>query len=391
MNAQKEYFIALLSCFMSGTRPQGREADFEELYRLADIHDVGAIIATELKEVAPAFQPQGKLASHFTQAIGLTLREFQHRETAQRIVKALLDGEHIDHLFVKGAVIKSDYPVPELRTSGDIDVIVRKTDFEKVVSLAEHTAVPLTVKEQTSEVVTWKLNGIDVEIHSTADVSSDYFNDIMALAIRQDGYTYRLSDTDHLLYIICHLAKHLAYRGAGIRMLMDVDVLVRKLQPFDQSGFLILCENAGCKKTAEALLSLAAFWFGTPVTATVDYPSNPLLLQSFERVMLDGGSFGYEQNAIPVRYLDHDGSTEESRLKILLKMAFPSREYLKLCYPYYQKYAFLYPVARLNRLADGLFKKRKAAADVLQQVKTDGGNASVQLALIRELEINYKK
>ena len=391
MNEQKEYFIYLLACFLSGEMPQGRAVDFEELYHLADIHDIGAIVATEIKLLEPAFQPTGKIASEFTQTIGITLREHTHRERAYQLVKGMLDSAAIPHLFVKGIVIKDGYPIPELRTSGDIDVIVQCENLKPLLD-AIITESAITLTERTTETVTAVCNGsgAKIEFHLYADVGNDYYNDIFSLAVPDDGYTYRLDDYDHLLYIICHLAKHLAYRGAGIRMLMDIDVAVRKTEAFDEESLLTRCEQAHIRKTAEALLSLCNYWFHTPVTAKIDFTAETGLLEKFEQVMLDGGSFGYEQNAIPVSYLETDKDSVFSRVKVLLKMAFPSKEYLRLCYPYYHHHAWLYPVARVNRLLDGLFKKRKAATGAVKQMRHNSGASSAQLALLNELEIQYK-
>ena len=393
MTAQKEYFIYLLSCFLSGDAPKGRETDFEELYHLADIHDVSAIVAQELKLVESEWKPTGLIASHFTQTIGLTVREYQKKEQVYSAVKKILTAAEIPHLFVKGAIIKEYYPIPEMRTSGDIDVIVKPESFDTVLNIVHANSNLMTLVEHTTNVIVVKMNGIEVEIHSSADVGSGYFENVFSLCSVSNGFTYELDDTDHLLYIICHLAKHLAYRGAGIRMLMDIDVMIRHIPNFNLEAFLLLCDKANIRKTAEALISLSVYWFHTPVQQTVDFTADSKLLESFENVILDGGSFGYEMNAIPLRYIAADNTqlTLFNKIKVLLKMAFPSREYLKKCYPYYNNHASLYPVARINRVADGLFKKRKQAEGAFRQMKTDGGTASYQLALMKELEINFEK
>lgn len=390
MNAQKEYFVYLLSCFLSGETPQGREVDFEELYRLAEIHDVGAMIANELQQVEKPFQPTGKLASEFTQNIGLTIREATHRENGYRFIKALLDEAQLPHLFVKGVVVQHRYPIPEMRTSGDIDIIIRTEDFDSVAALlTAHPAISLA--EKNSEVIAAKAYGVELEIHNDADVGGHYFDDVFDLAVQEEGYTFFLNDYDHLLYIICHLAKHLSYRGAGIRMLMDIDVMVRSMPDFDINYLLLLCEKAGIRKTAEALLSLSVYWLHTPMQPFIDFEQEPQLLRNFESVMLDGGSFGYEQNAIPVTYLEGASDSFFGRVRVLLKMAFPRRDYLKICYPYYKRHAWLYPVARVNRLWDGLFRKRKAAAGAIQQMTSQGGTGDAQLTLMKELDIQYKR
>ncbi len=387
MNAQKEYFVYLLSCFLSGDAPLGRNVDFEELYKLADIHDVGAIIANELKKVDDEFKPDSVLLSHFTQLIGLTVIDYQKKEKVFDFIKVFLNANGIEHIFVKGMEVARYYPAPEFRTSGDIDVIVRKADFSRIRELMTVTDGIKVIDNQTN-VVTVTVNGVSIEIHNNSDVWNEYFNDMFSLCDSKESYTYKLSEYNHLLYVICHLAKHIAYRGAGIRMLMDIDVLIRNISGFKYDEFLSICDNAGVMKTAMGLISLCAVWLNTPVEQEVSFDDD--LLKSFESVLLDGGSFGYEENTVPLKYIkDANNASVSERIKILLRMAFPDKEYLKYCYPYYNKHGYLYPIARLNRLFDGLFRKRKQSIGAINQIKANGGSSAYQSEIIKELEISF--
>lgn len=42
-----------------------------------------------------------------------------------------MQQEHIDHILFKGYVIKDYYPIPELRSYGGIDFVIRLEDREK--------------------------------------------------------------------------------------------------------------------------------------------------------------------------------------------------------------------------------------------------------------------
>lgn len=385
MTAQKEYFVYLLSCFLSGNQPEGREADFKELYRLADIHDVGAIIAQEISLLPPEYQPDAQYHSYFRQVIGRTLQSYEKKLKAYQFIQQFLEKYQFDHLFVKGILVKDYYPIPEFRTSGDIDIIIRPDELPRLKSVLEQAEIHIV--DYVTETITVRIFDTMIEIHSTADVLSDYFDNIFTLCEKISDYSYQLNEYDHLLYVLCHLAKHLSYRGAGIRMLMDMDAVIRGNKHFDAERFLLLCEKAGVKKTAQVILSLCHLWFDTPVSAYIDFKENETLLHQLETVFLDGGSFGYESSAIPAKY--YEAGQTNSKFLILLKMAFPSRDYLKIAYPYYQKHWYLYPIARMNRLIDGLFKKRKNTSDALKQIRSDS-QITVQLQLLQELDIKHK-
>lgn len=377
MNAEKEYFIHLLSCFLNGNTPKTADVDWNEIYKLAEIHNLCGIICQQIKYLPKENQPKDELKSYFNQQLGFAIRLDEKRDSAKQIVDSFLNKNGIDHIFVKGVEIKSYYPVPELRTSGDIDVILRRDEFESTYKLLKESNIKIT--NYATNVITAMVNGIEIEFHSNADVITDYFDDIFNLSCVKYEHTYILTEYEHLLYIICHLCKHLAYRGAGIRMLMDIDALVRGIESFDYKRLMLMADKAGIKQSTSVLLSLCKKWFNTPVESSAEI--NDRLIECFDRVMLDGGSFGYEINSIPIK---HIGS---NKLSTLIKLAFPSRELLKSAYPYYNKNKFLLPVARINRLTDAVFRKRRRAVASAKQIYINGGNANIQQQLLTELGI----
>lgn len=377
MNAEKEYFIHLLSCFLNGDTPRIADVDWNEIYKLAEIHNLCGIICQQIRYLPKDNQTKDQLKSYFKQHLGFAIRLDEKRDSAKHLVDGFLNKNGIDHIFVKGVEIKSYYPVPELRTSGDIDVILRRDKFESAYKLLKESNIIIT--DYSTNVITAKVDDIEIEFHSNADVITDYFDDIFNLSFVKYEHTYCLKEYEHLLYIICHLCKHLAYRGAGIRMLMDIDVLVRSIPDFDLKRLMLMAEKAGIKQCTSVLLSLCKKWFNTPVESSAQI--NDKLMDCFDRVMLDGGSFGYEINSIPIK---HIGS---NKLSTLMKLAFPSRELLKSAYPYYNKNRLLLPVARINRLTDAVFKKRRQAIASAKQIRFNGGNANIQKQLLTELGI----
>ncbi|MFR5876140.1 MAG: nucleotidyltransferase family protein [Eubacterium sp.] len=379
MNSEKEYFIYLLSCFLNDEKPCGQAVDWKVIYNLADNHDVAGIIAREIKLLPDDYKPKNEFKSYFNQQLGLTVKNYSVKELAKEKIKAFFDKNEIKHIFVKGEVIKKYYPIPELRTSGDIDVTIQPEDFDKTLEIIKKSNT--VILNVVSNTITISLFKVEIEIHKYADVKSDYFDCVFDLCTLRDGYTYEMDKYTHLLYITCHLCKHLAYRGAGIRMLMDMDVLVRAIENFNRDKFIKMCFEAEIGKSAEVLLSLCNLWFKTPVKPYYDIVKDISLITAFEHIMLDGGSFGYNINSIPF------SSADSSRIKTLLKLAFPDRDFLKVAYPYYEKHSFLLPVARANRIADGFFKKRKQAKASVKQIMSDSNISAVQRDLLNELEI----
>ena len=162
MDEVKEYFIYLLSCFLNGEAPKGRETDFKELYRLSDIHDVSAIIAQQLKSI-DIYKPEGKYKSVFTQRLGYAVREYELKTKAKNAINSFLNDNCFKHIFVKGIIIRDLYPVKELRSSGDIDVIVDENEFEKIYETLKSNSYKIV--SYVSETVIIKLFDTEIEIH----------------------------------------------------------------------------------------------------------------------------------------------------------------------------------------------------------------------------------
>ena len=390
MTAEREYFVYLLSCFLNGEAPQGRNIDYNELFRIADINDVGAVISHEILQLNE-FRPEGTMLSNFKQVIGLTLKEYEQKINAYKAVDSFLEANNIDRIYVKGIAVRSLYPVKEFRTFGDVDVIVRAEQFAEITDLVK-TEKSFNVAHLSTETLNFYYNGIEIEIHKTHDVASGYFDSIFSLC-KNEGSLYTLNPNDHLLYVLCHLIKHLKYRGAGIRMLMDIDVLIRSIDCFDEEHFFDLARSAGVRKSAEVLLSLSNFWFKTPVSSYVDFESESDLLDMLSSALIDGGSFGYESSTLSDYHIsrgikDGEDVTPAVKAKAVIRLAFPEKEYMKTYYDYANRNSALLPLAYVNRLFDAVFKRSKHSKNTFKGIIDADNSASAKYQLLKELGLN---
>ena len=179
----------------------------------------------------------------------------------------VLSQAEIDHLLVKGAVLRFLYPSPELRTSGDTDVVVRLSDYEKSVKVLKKAGFKVDfVRKNVSQVVYGgEFFDLHTELESINVQSKIYYSTPFDDISESTGHTYKLKPIYHLLYVITHIAYHLKNGGAGIRMIMDIDALLRYYPDMDMEKFMALCDNIKIKRTAQALIALSKKWFNTPV------------------------------------------------------------------------------------------------------------------------------
>ena len=132
MNYSEKIFINLLSEYINKDNKKidiNDSIDWDQILNLAVIHNVSGIIYAALKNNDYKL-PKGindKLYKSFlTTAVVSAKRDAE----TDKIIKLLTDNG-ISHLMSKGYLIKNYYPNPELRTMGDIDILVKEEDLKK--------------------------------------------------------------------------------------------------------------------------------------------------------------------------------------------------------------------------------------------------------------------
>lgn len=389
MNKNEMCFIHYLSCFLNSKKPDLLPDEWKEIGKLSQLNSVTGIIAYEMQKFSKELQPKGKTRQIFVQTLGLTICEYDEKLKAQKMLEDFLQNNGIDYALVKGAEIMRYYPAPELRTSGDIDVIIRPSKFDEAAAIMRASSFEMDIIN--TNVIILTLNDTVIEIHRGADVLGDYFTNSFFDRCSNEGSKYSLNQYDQLLYVILHLAKHLKDRGAGIRMLMDVDVCIRAIDGFDEEKLITMCAHAGIEKCAKVLLSLANYWFNTPVRAEINFNNDLELLEMLSNSFLHGGVFGKQNNDLGSHYVAQatDGGkvTLLSKIKGLMRLLFPSVNAIRDAYLYAYRHPVLIPLAYINRFFDGVFKRGIHSLNTAKQIVTSDNSVLIEKQIQSELEI----
>ena len=234
----EKQFTALLRSFVQDTAPKTEEPwNMAELQRAAAQQNMLPVLAYENKRwrLSTDSEVCRRLDGFLYGAIVGNLNRRVDFETLSK--EFTVRG--IAHMPVKGYYLRKLYPVPELRTFGDIDLLIhpadRKAAHELMLSLG------YTVKQDWEPSYSYFKDAEYYEIHTNlmdgnldgrADLQA-YFDGAWAHAVADEGLRYRPADDFHLLYTICHLAKHLYGGGSGMRMYLDVALYVKH----EDSGF----------------------------------------------------------------------------------------------------------------------------------------------------------
>ena len=175
MNENEKYFVLLIASYLNQEEPPtaGNKIDWEEIYRLSAIHNVAAITANQILQLKHGSLPNDELLSKFRQQIGYTVIDAAEKEETVAFIKDLLCNAGIDFLFVKGAILKKYYPIPEFRTGSDTDVIIRNEDIKKCVQV--FCAKNCVVKMESTNGFSVLYKKQHIEVHGTQDYDHAFF------------------------------------------------------------------------------------------------------------------------------------------------------------------------------------------------------------------------
>ncbi|MBQ8981104.1 MAG: nucleotidyltransferase family protein [Eubacterium sp.] len=393
MTKEQKYFLELVRSHLNNEIPPAppENIDFEGLFKVSEIQNMTAIVAIELTKLPAECRLSKENFSPFNQARGVTLQNYEYKMQGINLLTEALCKNGIKHLFLKGAAVREFYPVPEVRTSGDTDVVVAFSELEKASKLLVKQG--FEPKHMKLDEHVFKFCGEDYEmqsyIKSFGDAGNKFFADTFDenKCDTENELTYTLKPLYHLVYIVTHILNHLKSGGAGVRQLADVDVIIRNCG-IDIDEFFKICKEIGIEKSSKVIVALCKLFFDTPVD--FDYEIESELLELMQSVILDGGTFGYGiGNVGTVRLMRTAGDdSKTSSAKAVIGLFKFDKDYLYKTYEYARKRPILLPVAYVSRLYDAVFKRGKQNMKHIKSMFTDREVASKMNEMLRELEIN---
>ena len=233
MNERTDKFFALLAFSVAGrSLPQGfscDESDIKYFYELSLKHDITSIIAYALEK--NALYADGEYSLKFQDdmlfsAGRVTLLEYFYADVCRELA-----GARIEYIPLKGAVIRKIYPEDYFRTSSDIDILVRKEDFERACK---------TLKERLA-------------------LRDGYRSSHDQALMRSTPETDAFSGEFFMFYHIAHILKHFETSGCGIRFFIDLYFL--RDFAYDGAKFARMLEEYGLTAFYNACEKLVDHWF----------------------------------------------------------------------------------------------------------------------------------
>ncbi len=292
------------------------------------------------------------------------------------IVK-LLDTSSVSVVVLKGVATADLYPYPELRKSGDIDLLLpNPEDLSKACSLMEAKGYLLKGKLHSDHHVVYESKeGIFIELHSRLAEPFDNprVNHYLQKLILQYNTYKEVRDilgcqlpvpqfAHHAYYLLVHMLQHFMDSGFGLKLLCDWVVLWnRETKKDEQDLFMRLVDESGMRSFAECVTAICTSYLGLEeekvcflkVGAINDEDIKDMLME-----ILEAQEFGKSDSS---RMIILRGTSPIYYIKQLHRQ-------MQLNYPKYNKQILLWPFLWACTIQKFLHNNRKVRRTSLYSI-----------------------
>ena len=321
-----------------------------DLFETARKHNVTHIVASNLNKSKLL---SGSASQAFeSQLYGMVFRNEKMNYVLESVYNVLENNE-IPYIPLKGAVLKNLYPEPWMRTSTDIDILVREQDLNLALQAISNALECRQINQSSHDVTLETDSNIFIELHfrlideDFKSIATKILNNVWNYAkpCNQNSFRHEIDHSFFYFYHISHMAKHIIQGGCGIRPFLDLWLMNCNHNYTDERTRQML-RDGSLLNFAECAEQLSQVWFaGAKHTQTTE------MLQDY---IVKGGMFGSKETRMLSGQQHHGG-----KRKHILKRIFVSRKDLAYTYPIVKKYRFLTPLCEICRLISLLFGKKK--------------------------------
>ena len=330
-------------CGVSLKDAEAIKSNMVDIYQIAKRNDIAHIVGYAL-EKHELISPEDSGFAQFQKQQYLAMYRCEGMEYEIARMRSLFENEKIDFILLKGSVIRELYPEGWMRTSSDIDILVRPEDFDR----AEEALInKLSYKKGMIGDHDHSLHsegGVHIELHFTlleedkANQARDVLTEVWnyAYPVEEGKCEHHLTEAMFYFYHIAHLAKHVEVAGAGIRPFIDL-WLINKNEEKNIAARKELLKRCSLDRFANLCDELAAHWMEE------DQPLSEIG-KRFEIFILNCGIYGSEENRIAVSKNDGKGT-----VGYVFGRLFLSHSTLKRLYPIIERHRWLTPFCQMAR------------------------------------------
>ena len=389
MTKEQEQFINILQGFV-----QNKEillppsADLNYVFHLGEIHSLSAVVCYALNpQIINGKIKQSQITKDLQSLLFSTITLQTQRHNAFEKLLDKISSAKIKTVLMKGIVLNKYYADPMVRTFGDIDFIVEPQSLPRLDKLMSDLGYEKSVSEE--KVVNYSKGNEKYEAHiallddkyitneGTKNFASLVFSN---LSPSEREYVYYLNPEYHFAYLLIHLSKHIRFLGAGVRMYLDLALMLKNEPNLNIEKIKDYMKSLGLLEFFNSTLWLLKKWFNVyPNIEIAPLPEE--VTEKLEEYIISGGAFGtYGRNPGASRIRKSKGP-----LRAFLRFIFPTYSDIKYRYKFLNSRPYLLPAGWIVRWFDGIFFRSKRAEKILKGIVTLNSEAENTANLLKSI------
>lgn len=297
------------------------DEELVKLYKLSKSHDLAHLVGDALTK--NNLIEDGEIKAKFQKQIMLSVYRYEKINYELGRLRKVLNEAKIPFIPLKGSVLRKYYPEPWMRTSCDIDVLVHEEAVDQTAQIIVEKLGYTYEKKQYHDISLVSDGGVHLELHHTIKENKANIDALLSecwgYAAPSDDYECCFTNEFFFFHQIAHMSYHFLHGGCGVRPILDLYLLQRKM-PFDSTVLDEMLEKSGIKKFFDAAKAISEVWFGDGEHTDVT--------RRMEDYLLRGGVYGSTANSMAVGQ-----QKEKGRLGYIINRIWLPYELLCITYP----------------------------------------------------------
>lgn len=320
----------------------------KELFILSKKHDVvnliaDALIRNNLIETSSPYYAKFRYELKYSVGFVANLEyEIEH-------IRSVFKKNHISYILLKGSVLRNYYPEPWMRTSCDIDVLVRDEQLDEAVNALTQTGYKVEGNKHYHDINLYAPGGMHLELHHNIKEREEKMDRVLdkvwQYSVKVNDFEYAESPEFFRFHHIAHMAYHFIHGGCGIRSFIDLWIFENKIET-DDKIYRDLLKQANLEKFEKYAFKLMHYW--------LDNGGADEQILNMEHYILTGSTYGSTEKSVII-----GNYKAGSKFKYFLNRIFMPLEDLATIYPKLYKRKWLLPFYQISRWTK-IFKKRKS-------------------------------
>lgn len=356
----------------------------EILFKISKKHDLAHLAAYAFEKNGIEIQDE-TLKNKFKRSHFVSVIRYERIVYDFNKIVEVLEEEKIDFVPLKGSVIRELYPEPWMRSSCDIDILVKEEDLDRAVNvLCEKASFSCDNKRDFHDVSLFSEGGTHLELHFNIMENMKQMDNVLskvwqyAKPSAEGSSMYKLQTEFLIFHILAHMSYHVINGGSGIRSFVDLYLLEKKAE-YDDEVLREICNEGGLSAFKTKSEQLSSVW--------MENKEHNDETKMYENFILGGGVYGSLEAASAIKHV-----TMGSKGKYIMSRVFQPYNILKEKYPVLRKHKWLTPAFQVRRWFSIMTSdKKKLAPEIFKAGSSVSKEKTAQnLAFLKSVGLDDK-